>query len=475
VTLDLGETSAVELPTDERIRKFAAGDDPALAALYFQYGRYLLISSSRPGTQPANLQGLWNDSTAPPWGSKYTLNINTEMNYWPAESTSLPELTEPLHRLIREISQTGAMLAREHYGSIGWVAHHNTDAWRASGPIDGAFWGMWPLGGAWLATHLWEHYLYGGEDEFLNDAYPILKGASQFFLENLIELDGQSLATSPSNSPENAHRPGISIAQGPAMDNQILRDLFAQTAAAARLLDRDEDFTKAVLDARARLAPDKIGAQGQLQEWREDWDADAPEQDHRHVSHLYALHPSAQITPRGTPELAAAARKSLQTRGNLTTGWAIAWRINLWARLHDGDRAYSVLKLLLSPERSYPNLFDAHPPFQIDGNLGGTSAITEMLLQSHVRLSSDDPAGGDLRFELEFLPALPSVWPSGSVHGLRARGGFDVDLDWHDHCLQRAVVHSRLGKELRLRFGETTRNLRLAKGESFSWRPNGCH
>lgn len=474
VTLDLGETSAAELPTDERVRRYAGGDDPALAALYFQYGRYLLISSSRPGTQPANLQGLWNDSTDPPWGSKYTININTEMNYWPAEPTSLPELTEPLHRLVQEISQTGATMARDHYGSSGWVTHHNTDLWRATGPVDGAFWGMWPLGGAWLVTHLWEHYLYGGDEKFLKDSYPIFKGASQFFLDNLVELDGHTLATSPSNSPENAHRPGISIAQGPAMDNQILRDLFSQTAAAARLLNRDEEFASAVLDARARLAPDKIGAQGQLQEWREDWDAEAPEQQHRHVSHLYALHPSAQITPRGTPELAAAARKSLQTRGDLTTGWAIAWRINLWARLHDGERAHSVLKLLLSPERSYPNLFDAHPPFQIDGNFGGTAAITEMLLQSHVRLSADDPAGSDLRFELEFLPALPSAWTSGSVQGLRARGGFDVDLAWHDHCLESATVRSRLGKELRLRFGETVKTLHLEKGESFSWQPEGC-
>jgi len=474
VTFDLGRTPAADLPTVERIRDFAAGTDPGLAALYFQYGRYLLISSSRPGTQPANLQGLWNDSTSPPWGSKYTININTEMNYWPAEPTALPELAEPLHRLVREISQTGAVLAREHYGTGGWVTHHNVDAWRATGPIDGAFWGMWPMGGAWLATHLWEHYLYGGDEQFLASTYPILKGASQFFLENLVELDDHTLVTSPSNSPENAHSPGVSIARGPAMDNQILRDLFAETAAAATLLNRDEDFAIAVTDARNRLAPDKVGAQGQLQEWRNDWDARAPEQQHRHVSHLYAVHPGAQITPRGTPELAQAARVTLETRGDLTTGWAIAWRINLWARLHDGDRAYAVLKLLLSPDRSYPNLFDAHPPFQIDGNFGGTSAIAEMLLQSHVRLSEGDPAGSDLRFELEFLPALPDDWPSGSVRGLRARGGFEVDLDWSAGCLDAASVRSTLGKEVRLRFGDTTELRRTAKGESFSWRPEGC-
>ena len=473
VALDLGTTEAARLPTDERIRRFAEGDDPALTPLYFQYGRYLLISSSRPGTQPANLQGLWNDSTDPPWGSKYTININAEMNYWAAEPTALPELAEPLHRMVAEIAERGAQFAREHYGTGGWVTHHNTDLWRATGPIDGAFWGMWSLGGAWLTTHLWEHYLYGGDEAFLVENYPIFRGASQFFLENLVQLKDGFRVTSPSNSPENAHRPEVSIAQGPAMDNQILRDLFAQTAAAATLLGRDENFASEVLAARARLAPDRVGAQGQLQEWREDWDAEAPEQDHRHVSHLYAVHPSAQITPRGTPALADAARSTLNTRGDRTTGWAIAWRINLWARLHDGDRAYSILELLLSPERSYPNLFDAHPPFQIDGNFGGTSAITEMLLQSHVRLS-DDPAGGDLRFELEFLPALPSAWPDGSAKGLRARGGFDVDLEWAKGCLVSATVHSRLGREARLRYGDTVAPLKIAAGDERTWRPAHC-
>jgi alpha-L-fucosidase 2 len=477
VALDLGRTAAADLPTDERIRRFADGNDPALASLYFQYGRYLLISSSRPGTQPANLQGIWNASIDPPWGSKYTININTEMNYWPAESTALPELTEPLQRMLRELAERGAKFAREHYGTGGWVTHHNTDLWRATGPIDGAFWGMWPMGGAWLATHLWEHYLYSGDEEFLAGAYPILKGASQFFLENLVALEDGTLATSPSNSPENAHRDGVSIAQGPAMDNQILRDLFAQTAAAARILEQDAAFRQKVLAARAQLAPDRVGSQGRLQEWREDWDAGAPEQDHRHVSHLYAVHPGAQITPRGTPALAEAARKTLETRGDRTTGWAIAWRINLWARLHDGDRAYSILELLLSPERSYPNLFDAHPPFQIDGNFGGTSAITEMLLQSHVRLDEEDPAGGDLRFELEFLPALPDAWPDGSVTGLRARGGFDVDIEWADGCLVAARLQSRLGREARLRYGDEVAPLRLAAGGEHTWRParwSGC-
>jgi alpha-L-fucosidase 2 len=474
VSLDLGTSPSALLPTDLRIRQFASGNDPALAALYFAYGRYLLISSSRPGTQPANLQGIWNDSTDPPWGSKYTININTEMNYWPAETTALQELAEPLHRLVEEIAVTGARFARDHYGTGGWVTHHNTSLWRAAGPIDGAFWGMWPTGGAWLTTYLWEHYLFGGDRAFIEGVYPVMAGAARFFLENLVPLEDGTLVTSPSNSPENAHHPGVSIVEGPAMDNQILRDLFAQTAAASRILGRDTAFRESILQARGRLAPDRIGADGQLQEWREDWDAGAPEQKHRHVSHLYAVHPGAQITPRETPALADAARKSLDTRGDETTGWAIAWRINLWARLHDGDRAYSILELLLGPDRTYPNLFDAHPPFQIDGNFGGTAAISEMLLQSHVRLSNDDPAGGDLRFEIELLPALPSAWPSGSVRGLRARGGFDVDIVWKDDCLITAAIRSRLGSDGRLRYGDRIEALELEAGKSRVWRPGSC-
>ncbi|HRS12600.1 MAG TPA: glycoside hydrolase N-terminal domain-containing protein [Sedimentisphaerales bacterium] len=465
VAIDLGTTEAAKRPTDERIRNSKTSDDPQLAALYFQFGRYLLISSSRPGTQPANLQGIWNDSMNPPWSSKYTININTEMNYWPAEPTALGECVEPLVAMVMDLTETGAKTARVNWGATGWVCHHNTDLWRASGPIDGSFWGFWPTGGAWLCKHLWDHYEFGGDRVFLAKVYPALKGAAQFFLDTLVEEPVHKwLVTCPSLSPENGHKYGVSICAGPTMDSQIIRDLFTNCIHASMILAVDEEFRNQVEAARARLAPNQIGKEGQLQEWLEDWDMEAGDIHHRHVSHLYGLYPSDQINVHDTPELAAAVRKSLEIRGDNATGWGIGWRLNLWARLQDAEHTYQILKLLLGPERTYPNMFDAHPPFQIDGNFGGTSGIGEMLLQSRARFEGTRMTG-----EIELLPALPRAFATGSVKGLRAKGGFEVDIEWADGKLIAAAIRSLLGNPCRLRYGDVIRDVKIEKGQEFRW------
>jgi len=440
--IDLGGAEANARPTQQRIAAVPHRPDAALAALYVHYARYLMLSSSRPGSQPANLQGLWNEGVYPPWEGKYTININTQMNYWPAGPANLGECVEPLLKMVEDVAVTGARTARNSYGARGWVVHHNTDLWRATAPVDGPLWGMWPTGGAWLCTTLWEHYQYHPSPALLRRLAPLLAGASQFFLDTLVEdSKGRGLVTSPSLSPENEHHPNVALCAGPAMDSQILRDLLDATLEVqAQLGQPDAPFAEALRKARARLPADRIGAQGQLQEWLEDWDANAPEQRHRHVSHLYAVYPSGQINVRDTPELARAAGVTLDVRGDESTGWATAWRLALRARLGDGERAYRILQGLLGPVRTYPNMLDAHPPFQIDGNFGGAAGILEMIVQSW---------GG----EVHLLPALPRAWPQGLLHGVRARGGLELDLDWQEGQLTRLRLRgpARAGVALRYR------------------------
>lgn len=431
VTIDLGRTAAADQTTDVRIAQHANANDPQFSALLFQFGRYLLISSSRPGTQPANLQGIWNDLMAPSWDSKYTINANLPMNYWPADTTNLSECFLPVFDLIKDLTATGARVASVQYGAGGWMAHHNTDGWRGASVVDGAVWGMWQTGGAWLATMIWDHYLFTGDVDFLRANYPAMKGAAQFFLDTLVTHPTLGyLVTNPSNSPELPHHTNASVCAGPTMDNQILRDLFNGCARAAETLGVDAGFRTQVLAARDRLAPTRVGSRGNVQEWLADWVE--TERNHRHVSHLYGLHPSNQITKRGTPQLHQAARQTLELRGDDGTGWSLAWKINFWARLEDGTRAHKLIRDLVRPDRLAPNMFDLHPPFQIDGNFGAASGIAEMLLQSH-------------HGELHVLPALPPAWPTGGVSGLRGRGGYTVGATWSSSRTEVTVTPDRAG------------------------------
>jgi alpha-L-fucosidase 2 len=453
LSINLGKGENENLPTNERIERFASSNDPSFAALYLQYGRYLLISASRPGTRPANLQGIWNDLLTPPWGSKYTTNINAEMNYWPAELLNLSPMHEPLFTMIDELAQAGKQTARLHYNAPGWVLHHNTDLWRGTAPINASNHGIWVTGGAWLCHHLWEHYLFTQDKEFLkNKAYPIMKQAALFFNSFLVK-DPQTgwLISTPSNSPEQG-----GLVAGPTMDHQIIRHLFKNVIEAGRILNIDRSLRDTLQRKYGQIAPNMIGKFGQLQEWMQD--KDDTSNKHRHVSHLWGLHPGSEINWEETPDLVKAARQSLLYRGDAATGWSLGWKINFWARFKDGDHAMRLIKMLISPAGnsagSYPNLFDAHPPFQIDGNFGGAAGIGEMLLQSHTKY-------------IDLLPSLPSAWPDGEVKGICARGAFVLNIKWKDSKLQEVEVISNAGKNCLLRYNGKEILLSTQKGKRY--------
>jgi len=458
VSLTLPKSDNSTLETDKRVSAFEkVQSDLDMVSLMMQYGRYLLISSSQPGGQAANLQGVWNDKMNAPWDSKYTININAEMNYWPALVGNLAETQEPFFSMIRDLSETGAKTAKEMYGCRGWVAHHNTDIWRIAGPVDGTPWGMFPTGGAWLTTHIWQHYLYTGDKQFLERYYPVMKGAADFLVDFMQEYpaDGEIkqaagwVMTVPTVSPEHGPRgKGTNVTAGSTMDNQIVFDVLSQTIAAAKVLGKDISQSSSLISYLQKLPPMQIGRYGQLQEWMID--ADDPKDEHRHISHLYGLYPSNQISPYSHPELFTAAANTLNQRGDMATGWSLGWKTNFWARMLDGDHAFQIIKNMLNllPDdsksrqypngRTYPNLFDAHPPFQIDGNFGVSAGICEMLLQSH------DGA-------VHLLPALPGEWKEGEVIGLRARGGFIVDEKWSEGQVQTVTIKSTIGGVVRLR------------------------
>ncbi len=452
VNIDLGSSEISNRPTDERLITFKQDEDPSMVALLYQYGRYLLISSSREGSQPANLQGIWNDKLVPSWDSKYTININTEMNYWPAELTNLSECAEPLISMVEELAKSGQNVAKEHYNLGGWVTHHNTDIWRGAAPINNANHGIWPTGGAWLSQHLWWHYQFNGDKTYLKDrAYPILKQASVFFIDYLTPYPNNPdwIVSGPSNSPEMG-----GLVMGPTMDHQIIRALFTNTIEAAEVLGVDSELVKVLKEKRAKIAPNQIGKHGQLQEWLVD--LDDPQDKHRHVSHLWGLHPGNEIHPLTTPDLAEACKVALERRGDGGTGWSRAWKINFWARLLDGDHAFLLLKNLMVPSITkgvdmndkgglYYNLFDAHPPFQIDGNFGATSGVTEMLLQSHLRDENGD-------FYQDILPALPTALSTGKISGIKGSGAFEFSITWENNTLKHIEVKSLLGNNLNLRF-----------------------